>query len=172
MWNYEKRLEYPINIKRTDAAMAKAIISQFGDPDGETGAAMRYLSQRFAMPYRPVMGILTDIGTEASKYEFVDLVQTKKEILAYPICSIVAVFKMLVHILNTLRSRIWDMPVFLFSDYTKSTVGENGDCPEVYGFHWNETPDGDIFLRNYKDINSERNRGNRKNLAFTAIFLW
>lgn len=64
MWNYEKRLEYPINIKRTDAAMAKAIISQFGGPDGETGAAMRYLSQRFAMPYRPVMGILTDIGTE------------------------------------------------------------------------------------------------------------
>ena len=75
MWNYEKRLEYPINIKRTDAAMAKAIISQFGGPDGETGAAMRYLSQRFAMPYRPVMGILTDIGTEASKYEFVDLVR-------------------------------------------------------------------------------------------------
>ncbi|MDY5245917.1 MAG: hypothetical protein SPH40_12235, partial [Anaerobutyricum soehngenii] len=62
----------------------------------------------------------------------------KKEILAYPICSIVAVFKMLVRILNTLRSRIWDMPVFLFSDYTKSTVAENGDCPEVYGFHWNE----------------------------------
>ena len=46
MWNYEKRLEYAINIKRTDAAMAKAIISQFGGPDGETGAAMRYLSQR------------------------------------------------------------------------------------------------------------------------------
>ena len=66
MWNYEKRLEYPINIKRTDAAMAKAIISQFGGPDGETGAAMRYLSQRFAMPYRPVMGVLTDVGIEAS----------------------------------------------------------------------------------------------------------
>lgn len=65
MWNYEKRLEYPINIKRTDAAMAKAIISQFGGPDGETGAAMRYLSQRFAMPYRPVMGVLTDVGREA-----------------------------------------------------------------------------------------------------------
>lgn len=64
MWNYEKRLEYPINIKRTDAAMAKAIISQFGGPDGETGAAMRYLSQRFSMPYRPVMGVLTDVGTE------------------------------------------------------------------------------------------------------------
>ena len=46
--------------------MAKAIISQFGGPDGETGAAMRYLSQRFAMPYRPVMGVLTDVGIEAS----------------------------------------------------------------------------------------------------------
>ena len=66
MWNYEKRLEYPINIERTDAAMAKAIISQFGGPDGETGAAMRYLSQRFSMPYRPVMGVLTDVGIEAS----------------------------------------------------------------------------------------------------------
>lgn len=64
MFNYEKRLQYPINIKRTDAQMAKAIITQFGGPDGEAGASMRYLSQRFAMPYREVMGILTDIGTE------------------------------------------------------------------------------------------------------------
>ena len=121
MWNYEKRLEYPINIKRTDAAMAKAIISQFGGPDGETGAAMRYLSQRFAMPYRPVMGILTDVGTEASKYEFVDLVQTKKEILAYPICSIVAVFKMLIRILNTATTEQMGYGIFSFFVYTKST---------------------------------------------------
>lgn len=64
MFNYEKRLQYPVNIKRTDAKMAKAIITQFGGPDGELGASMRYLSQRFAMPYREVMGILTDIGTE------------------------------------------------------------------------------------------------------------
>ena len=48
----------------------------------------------------------------------------------YPICSVVAVFKMLVRILNTLPSRIWDRVVFLFSDYSKSTVGENGDSPE------------------------------------------
>lgn len=66
MFNYEKRLEYPIKIKRTDARMAKAIITQFGGPDGETGASMRYLSQRFTMPYREVMGILTDIGTSVS----------------------------------------------------------------------------------------------------------
>ena len=52
--------------------------------------------------------------------------------MAYPICSIVAVFKMLVRILNTLRSRIWDMPLFLFSDYTNPTVGENGEL--VFGF--------------------------------------
>ena len=64
MFNYEKRLQYPVKIKRTDARMAKAIISQFGGPDGELGASLRYLSQRFAMPYREVMGILTDIGTE------------------------------------------------------------------------------------------------------------
>ena len=62
MFNYEKRLQYPVNIRRTDAKMAKAIITQFGGPHGETGASMRYLSQRFAMPYREVMGILTDIG--------------------------------------------------------------------------------------------------------------
>ena len=62
MFNYEKRLQYPVNIRRTDAQMAKAIITQFGGPDGETGGYLRYLSQRFAMPYREVMGILTDIG--------------------------------------------------------------------------------------------------------------
>ena len=61
MFNYEKRLEYPIKIKRTDARMAKAILTQYG------GASMRYLSQRFTMPYREVMGILTDIGTSVTK---------------------------------------------------------------------------------------------------------
>ena len=88
MWNYEKRLEYPINIKRTDAAMAKAIISQFGGPDGETGAAMRYLSQRFAMPYRPVMGVLTDVGIEASTRNFAGASrQTKSENQIIYICD-------------------------------------------------------------------------------------
>ena len=67
MFKYEKRLEYPIKIKRTDARMAKAILTQYGGPDGEAGASMRYLSQRFTMPYREVMGILTDIGTSVTK---------------------------------------------------------------------------------------------------------
>ena len=61
MWNYEKRLEFPVNIKRTDPKMAQLIITQYGGPDGELGASMRYLSQRFAMPYKNVCGVLTDI---------------------------------------------------------------------------------------------------------------
>lgn len=64
MWNYEKRLEYPVNIKKADARAAQVIISQYGGPDGELGASTRYLSQRFAMPDRRVAGVLTDIGTE------------------------------------------------------------------------------------------------------------
>lgn len=64
MWNYEKRLEYPVNIKNPDAKLAMAIISQYGGPDGEMGASMRYLSQRYTMPNRVCMGTLTDIGTE------------------------------------------------------------------------------------------------------------
>ena len=62
MWNYEKRLQYPVKIKRTDAKIAKVIITQFGGPDGELAASMRYLSQRYDMPYREVAGLLTDIG--------------------------------------------------------------------------------------------------------------
>ena len=64
MWNYEKRLQYPVKIKNPDPKMAQVIISQFGGPDGELAASMRYLSQRYAMPYHEVCGVLTDIGTE------------------------------------------------------------------------------------------------------------
>lgn len=67
MWQYEKTLEYPVNIKDPNPALAKVIISQLGGPDGETGAAMRYLNQRYASPCREVQGILTDIGREASE---------------------------------------------------------------------------------------------------------
>ncbi len=65
MWNYEKRLEYPVNISTPNPKIAQVIISQFGGPDGELSASMRYLSQRYTMPYRNVAGLLTDIGTEA-----------------------------------------------------------------------------------------------------------
>ena len=64
MWSYEKKLQYPVNIKEPNPKLAQVIISQFGGPDGELAASMRYLSQRYSMPYRQVMGTLTDIGTE------------------------------------------------------------------------------------------------------------
>ena len=64
MWVYQKKLQYPIKITRPNPALAKVIISQFGGPDGEMGAATRYLSQRFSAPNNDMKGILTDIGTE------------------------------------------------------------------------------------------------------------
>ncbi len=64
MWNYEKRLQYPVNIKETNPTLAMAIATQYGGPDGECGASLRYLSQRFSMPYKEAIGVLTDVGTE------------------------------------------------------------------------------------------------------------
>lgn len=64
MWIYQKKLQKPIKIEKTDPALAKIIITQLGGPDGETGAAMRYLSQRYAMPNDVAKATLTDIGTE------------------------------------------------------------------------------------------------------------
>lgn len=64
MWNYEKRLQFPVHIQTPDARAATVVMTQFGGPDGELGAAMRYLSQRYSMPYNDVAGLLTDIGTE------------------------------------------------------------------------------------------------------------
>ena len=67
MWVYQKKLQYPVKITRPNPALAKVIISQLGGPDGETGAALRYLSQRFSAPTPEMKGILTDVGTEGSK---------------------------------------------------------------------------------------------------------
>ncbi len=64
MFVYEKKLQYPVKIKNPNPALAKFIISQYGGPDGELGASMRYLSQRYSMPYPELKGLLTDIGTE------------------------------------------------------------------------------------------------------------
>ena len=64
MWNYEKRLQYPVKITKCNPKIAQIIMSQYGGPDGEAGAAMRYLSQRYSMKDRRVAGLLTDIGTE------------------------------------------------------------------------------------------------------------
>lgn len=64
MFSYVKKLQYPINIKHCDPAAANIIISQYGGPDGELGASLRYLSQRYSMPIPELKGLLTDIGTE------------------------------------------------------------------------------------------------------------
>lgn len=64
MFVYEKRLQYPVRIKQTNPQLAKIIITQYGGPDGELGASLRYLSQRFTMPYPELQATLTDIGTE------------------------------------------------------------------------------------------------------------
>lgn len=64
MFVYEKKLQYPVKIKNPNPQLAKIIISQYGGPDGELGASLRYLSQRFSMPYPELKGLLTDIGVE------------------------------------------------------------------------------------------------------------
>lgn len=64
MFVYEKKLQYPVKIKNSNPKLASVIISQYGGPDGELGASLRYLSQRYSMPYAELKGLLTDIGTE------------------------------------------------------------------------------------------------------------
>ena len=64
MWIYEKKLQYPVKIKNPNPKLASVIISQLGGPDGETGAALRYLNQRYTMPSAEAIGVLTDIGSE------------------------------------------------------------------------------------------------------------
>ena len=68
MFLYEKKLQFPVKVATPNPKLASFIISQYGGPDGEVGAAMRYLSQRYAMPYAEAKGLLTDIGTEGSKW--------------------------------------------------------------------------------------------------------
>ena len=64
MWSYDRHLQYPVNIKTPNPALAKVIISQYGGPDGELAASLRYLSQRFGMPDQNAKAILNDVGTE------------------------------------------------------------------------------------------------------------
>lgn len=67
MFLYDKKLQYPIRITNPNPKLAAIIITQYGGPDGELGASLRYLSQRYSMPFDELKGLLTDIGTEASK---------------------------------------------------------------------------------------------------------
>ena len=68
MFLYDKKLQYPVKIDKPNPRLAAIIISQYGGPDGELGASLRYLSQRYSMPFDELKGLLTDIGTEASKW--------------------------------------------------------------------------------------------------------
>ena len=67
MFSYDKKLQYPVKIDRPNPRLARIILTQYGGPDGELGASLRYLSQRYSMPFDELKGLLTDIGTEASK---------------------------------------------------------------------------------------------------------
>lgn len=67
MFVYSKKLQYPVKIARSNPELARIIITQYGGPDGELGASLRYLSQRYSMPFDEIKGLLTDIGREASE---------------------------------------------------------------------------------------------------------
>lgn len=71
MWTYERRLQYPVKISKCNPKIAQVIISQYGGPDGEMGASMRYLSQRYSSTNRKVSGILTDIGVSVAKLRII-----------------------------------------------------------------------------------------------------
>ena len=86
MFVYEKKLQYPIKIKNTNPKLASVIISQYGGPDGEAAASMRYLSQRYATPYREIAGLLTDIGTSVSN----TIIKVKCEIASNYFASLTA----------------------------------------------------------------------------------
>ncbi len=79
MWTYEKKLQYPVKIKNPNPKLAQIIISQLGGPDGELGASMRYLNQRYSMPYGKVTGILTDVGIEDKNCAFQENLQSVKK---------------------------------------------------------------------------------------------
>ncbi len=82
MWNYEKRLQYPVKITQTNPQIAQVIISQYGGPDGELAASMRYLAQRYTMPYNTVAGVLTDIGVSVAILRIWNGMCKNKELLA------------------------------------------------------------------------------------------
>lgn len=84
MFMYEKKLQYPVKIDKPNPRLASIIISQYGGPDGELGASLRYLSQRFSMPFDELKGLLTDIGTEAWETAHVNCRLTAGNARPYP----------------------------------------------------------------------------------------
>ena len=82
MFIYDKKLQYPVKIDKPNPRLAALIISQYGGPDGELGASLRYLSQRYSMPFDELKGLLTDIGSEAS-----EVVHSEPPAFFCPVCS-------------------------------------------------------------------------------------
>ena len=80
MFIYEKKLQYPVKIARPNPKLASIIISQYGGPDGELGASLRYLSQRYSMPFDELKGLLTDIGVTLNTYTHVEFDNVEKEV--------------------------------------------------------------------------------------------
>ena len=92
MFIYDKKLQYPVKIDRPNPKLASIIISQYGGPDGELGASLRYLSQRYSMPFDELKGLLTDIGTEESKWN--RSVHTKNRAAEFRrLCSFIGILK-------------------------------------------------------------------------------
>ena len=75
MFTYNKKLQYPVKIDKPNPRLAKIILTQYGGPDGELGASLRYLSQRYSMPFDELKGLLTDIGTSEAKWNLQNLLQ-------------------------------------------------------------------------------------------------
>lgn len=80
MFVYDKKLQYPVKIDKPNPRLAAIIISQYGGPDGELGASLRYLSQRYSMPFDELKGLLTDIGTEEPICNFYNLKYSKSQL--------------------------------------------------------------------------------------------
>lgn len=115
MWSYEKRLQFPVNIKEPNAKLAQVIISQYGGPDGEMGASMRYLSQRYSMPFKEVAGLLTDIGTE----ELGHLEMVATIVHQLPVTS------------PWKRSRKADLPIIMWITPLVSGLRQQAVCPSM-----------------------------------------
>lgn len=88
MFLYDKKLQYPVKIDKPNPKLAAIIISQYGGPDGELGASLRYLSQRYTMPFDELKGLLTDIGTEESKWNQLHLLLVRYHIFSHLYLSI------------------------------------------------------------------------------------
>ncbi len=108
MWIYEKKLQYPVRIKNPNPKLAQIIISQYGGPDGELGASLRYLSQRYSMPYAEAKGALTDIGIEDKYCAFTKKVKNIYEGVLFFLIDILIFSLVFPH--GTLRAP----PPFLF----------------------------------------------------------